>query len=66
MGLEEGLADLMEEIFGASIVEKAAFPGENFAAIGKEDILVCEGWNEGRIHERGSVPGPFEGRIGSG
>jgi hypothetical protein len=51
MSLKEGLADLGEEIFGPAIVKKAAFPGEDLGAVGEENVLVCEGGNQGRIHE---------------
>ena len=65
MFLKEGLADLGEEVFGPAVVKEAAFPGEDFGAIGEENVLVGEGRDEGRIHEGGGVAVAFESCVGT-
>lgn len=60
MCLEKGLVDLVEEIFGSAVVKESAFPGEDFGAVGEEEVFVGERWNEGRIHEGGGITGALE------
>jgi hypothetical protein len=64
VSLEEGLADLVKEVFGPAIMEESTFPGKDFGTIREEDVFVCEGRDERGIHEGRSVAGSFEEWIG--
>ncbi len=66
MSLEEGLADLGKEIFGPTILEEAAFPSEDFGAIREKNVLIREGRDKCRIHQRRGIAGARESGVGSG
>jgi len=66
MGFKEGLAYLREEVLGPAVLKKASFPGEDFGSVGEQNIFVCEGWDERRIHQRRGVSLAGESRVGAG